>query len=224
MSRSKLSVQEKVDLVLEFKKSHSSLRAFAIKNNVDQKTFCRWIRFFDRDGIDGLKERTRKKKYSYEFKLQVIRDYLEGKGSFGTLAVKYNLRTAAQVSDWLFKYNNGKLLANSSSRKKESIMTSKTTFEERIEIVEYVVKDKHSYNEAAERFSVSYQQVRSWVLKANSNGYEALRDGRGHRKADEDLTDLDKANLKIRQLESQLKDQKVIEEFVKKLQELQHKG
>ena len=32
------------------------------------------------------------------------------------------------------------------------------------------------------------------------------------------------ANLKIRQLESQLKDQKVIEEFVKKLQELQHKG
>lgn len=224
MSRSKLSVQEKVDLILEFKKSHSSLRAFAIKNNVDQKTFCRWIRFFDRDGIDGLKERTRKKKYSYEFKLQVIRDYLEGKGSFGTLAVKYNLRTAAQVSDWLFKYNNGKLLANSSSRKKESIMTSKTTFEKRIEIVEYVVKDKHSYNEAAERFSVSYQQVRSWVLKANSNGYEALRDGRGHRKADEDLTDLDKANLKIRQLESQLKDQKVIEEFVKKLQELQHKG
>ena len=224
MSRSKLSVQEKVDLVLEFKKSHSSLRAFAIKNNVDQKTFCRWIRFFDRDGIDGLKERTRKKKYSYEFKLQVIRDYLEGKGSFGTLAVKYNLRTAAQVSDWLFKYNNGKLLANSSSRKKASIMTSKTTFEKRIEIVEYVVKDKHSYNEAAERFSVSYQQVRSWVLKANSNGYEALRDGRGHRKADEDLTDLDKANLKIRQLESQLKDQKVIEEFVKKLQELQHKG
>jgi Transposase and inactivated derivatives len=224
MSRSKLSVQEKVDLILEFKKSHSSLRAFAIKNNVDQKTFCRWIRFFDRDGIDGLKERTRKRKYSYEFKLQVIRDYLEGKGSFGTLAVKYNLRTAAQVSDWLFKYNNGKLLANSSSRKKESIMTSKTTFEKRIEIVEYVVKDKHSYNEAAERFSVSYQQVRSWVLKANSNGYEALRDGRGHRKADEDLTDLDKANLKIRQLESQLKDQKVIEEFVKKLQELQHKG
>ena len=51
-----------------------------------------------------------------------------------------------------------------------------------------------------------------------------LCDGRGHRKADEDLTDLDKANLKIRQLESQLKDQIVIEEFVKKLQELQHKG
>lgn len=224
MSRSKLSVQEKIDLILEFRESHSSLRAFAIKNNVEQKTFRRWIQFFDRDGIDGLKERTRKKKYSYEFKLQVIRDYLEGKGSFGTLAVKYNLRTAAQVSDWLFKYNNGKLLANSSSRKKEFIMTSKTTFEKRIEIVEYVVKDKHSYNEAAERFSVSYQQVRSWVLKANSNGYEALRDGRGHRKADEDLTDLDKANLKIRQLESQLKDQKVIEEFVKKLQELQHKG
>ena len=118
MSRSKLSVQEKADLISEFKKSHSSLRAFAIKNNVDQHTFLRWIQFFDRDGIDGLKERKRNNKYSYEFKLQVVRDYLEGKGSFETLAFRYNLRNSAQVSDWLFKYNNGKLLANPSLRKK----------------------------------------------------------------------------------------------------------
>jgi predicted DNA-binding protein YlxM (UPF0122 family) len=35
----------------------------------------------------------------------------------------------------------------------------KKTFEKYIEIVEYVVKDKYSYNEIAERYSVSYQQV-----------------------------------------------------------------
>jgi hypothetical protein len=51
-----------------------------------------------------------------------------------------------------------------------------------------------------------------------------LIDGRGHHKAKDDLTELDKAHLKIRELESQLKDQKLIEEFAKKLQEIQHRG
>ncbi|WP_459783045.1 helix-turn-helix domain-containing protein, partial [Pediococcus ethanolidurans] len=66
------------------------------------------------------------------------------------------------------------------SRKQVPTMSRKTTFEERIEIVEYVTKDKHSYSEAAEHFQVSYQQARLWVRKAESNGYPALMDNRGH--------------------------------------------
>ena len=224
MPRSRFSLQQKLDLLNEFKRINVSAYAFSRKNNIDKGTLKRWLALFERDGIDGLKERKINQSYSFELKMKVVGDALSGQGSYEELVYKYGLRNIYQVHDWIFKYNNGKLLANPSLRKKESIMTSKTTFEERIEIVEYVVKDKHSYNEAAKRFSVSYQQVRSWVLKANSNGYEALRDGRGHRKAHEDLTDLDKANLRIRQLESQLKDQKIIEEFAKKMQELQHKG
>ena len=103
-------------------------------------------------------------------------------------------------------------------------MSRKTTFEERIEIVEYVVKGEHSYTETANHFQVSYQQARSWVLKAKNGGYEALVDNRGHRKPEHELTDLDKANLRIRQLESQLKDQELYKAFAKKLQELQRKG
>ncbi|WP_382337356.1 helix-turn-helix domain-containing protein [Levilactobacillus angrenensis] len=76
-------------------------------------------------------------------------------------------------------------------------MSRKTTLEERIEVVEYVTNQKHSYSEATERFQVSYQQARSWVLKAN---------------------------LRIRQLEGQVADMKLLEEFVKKYQELQRKG
>lgn len=68
-------------------------------------------------------------------------------------------------------------------------MSRKTTFEERIEVVEYVTKNKHSYAEAAEHFQVSYQQARSWVLKAKDGGYEALIDNRGHHKAQADLTE-----------------------------------
>lgn len=224
MPRSRFSLQEKLDLLNELNKSNISMYAFALKNNISYKTLKRWLMLFERDGIDGLKERKKNQSYSFELKMKVVGDALSGQDSYEGLVCKYGLRNIYQVHDWIFKYNNGKLLAKHSPRKNESIMTSKTTFEERIEIVEYVVKDKHSYSEAAEHFSVSYQQVRLWVLKANNNGYEALRDGRGHRKAHENLTDLDKANLRIRQLESQLKDQKIIEEFAKKLQELQRRG
>ncbi|MFH0493564.1 helix-turn-helix domain-containing protein, partial [Lactiplantibacillus plantarum] len=67
-------------------------------------------------------------------------------------------------------------------------MSRKTTFDERIEIVEYVTKGKHSYTETAEHFQVSYQQARSWVLKARNGGYEELVDNRGHHKDVSDMT------------------------------------
>ncbi|APX73216.1 helix-turn-helix domain-containing protein [Companilactobacillus allii] len=225
MSRSKFGLSEKLDLINEFDKTVVSVSAFTKINGITRSTLRRWLTLFERDGVDGLREKTKNDTYPEELKLKVVHDFLDGKDTMEGLVNKYGLRSVFQVYDWVFKYNNGKSLArHNPSRKQDSIMSRKTTFEERIEIVEYVTKNNHSYSEAAKHFSVTYQQVRSWVLKSKKDGYEALLDGRGHRKAKKDLTDLDKANLKIRQLESQLEDQKIIEAFVKKLKELQHRG
>ncbi|WP_260365971.1 helix-turn-helix domain-containing protein, partial [Pediococcus ethanolidurans] len=122
------------------------------------------------------------------------------------------------------RYNRDKTVTVSPSRKQVPTMSRKTTFEERIEIVEYVTKDKHSYSEAAEHFQVSYQQARMWVRKAEANGYPALMDNRGHRKQRDELTENEQLKLEIRQLKVQLKEKEIIEKFAKKLQELQHKG
>lgn len=103
-------------------------------------------------------------------------------------------------------------------------MSRKTTFEERIKVVEYVTNQKHSYIEAAEHFQVSYQQARFWVLKAKASGYAGLVDNRGHHKDQSELTDLEKANLRIRQLEAELEDKELVEAFVKKFLELQRRG
>lgn len=62
------------------------------------------------------------------------------------------------------------------------------------------------------------------MLKAKNGGYEALVDNRGHHRDESELTDLDKANLRIRQLEAELKDKELVEQFAKKLLELQRKG
>lgn len=102
-------------------------------------------------------------------------------------------------------------------------MSRKTTFEERIKIVEYVTAGKHSYSQASEHFNVSYQQVRAWVLKSKDGGYTALKDGRGRTKPVEEMTEVERLKLENRQLKAQLKEQEVMELFAKKIRELQNK-
>jgi len=53
-----------------------------------------------------------------------------------------------------------------------------TTFEERIEIIKYCIEHDRNYNETAENFQVSYRQVRSWTVKYDESGVDALVDRR----------------------------------------------
>lgn len=103
-------------------------------------------------------------------------------------------------------------------------MIRKTTFEERIAAVEYVSKEKHGYSEAAEHFQVSYQQARLWVRKAESNGYPALMDNRGHRKQRDELTETEQLKLEFRQLKAQLKEKEIIEKFAKNCRNFSTRG
>ena len=64
----------------------------------------------------------------------------------------------------------------------------KTTYEERIEIVEYVLSHELSYKDAAEHFKVSYNNVYSWSQKYKQFGPKALEDNRGKKKPSEAQT------------------------------------
>lgn len=224
MPRSKYTAIEKLALINEFEASGLSSKAFGKMKGLGAKTIAQWCDRYHRDGLDGLREAKKNQHYSEALKLQVVHAFLSGEGSRQEVMMKYGLRSTSQVWAWVSRYNRDKTVTASPSRKQVPKMSRKTTLEERIEVVEYVTNQKHSYSEAAERFQVSYQQARSWVLKAKDGGYEALEDNRGRRKPKKKLSDLDKANLRIRQLEGQVADMKLLEEFVKKYQELQRKG
>ena len=58
----------------------------------------------------------------------------------------------------------------------------KTTFEERVEIVQYCIAHDCNYAKTAEKYQVSYQQVRSYTLKYQKKGVEGLQDRLGRRK------------------------------------------
>ena len=54
----------------------------------------------------------------------------------------------------------------------------KTTFEERVEIVQYCIAHDCDYAKTAEKYQVSYQQARSYTLKYQEKGVEGLQDRR----------------------------------------------
>ena len=220
MPRSRYTLAEKLTLITEFQSSSLSITAFSKQHGLAHHTIGQWELHLQHDGINGLMATTKNQHYSKAFKQMIIQAYLNGEGTLQELTNKYQMRSTSQLRNWLIKQT----VTASPSRKQVPKMSRKTTFNERVEIVEWINKGNHSYSETAEHFNVSYQQARSWVLKSQAKGFEALVDNRGHRKPESELTDLDKANLQIRQLELQIKDQQLLEAFIKKYQELQRKG
>lgn len=97
----------------------------------------------------------------------------------------------------------------------------KTTYEERIEIVNDCLANGHNIKKTAAKYGCSYSQVRQWVIKFEKDGEEGLADRRGRRKAEEELTDLEKANRRIRQLEREKEELRRKYELLKKAEELE---
>ena len=87
------------------------------------------------------------KKYSAELKLQAVKDYLSGQGSYESLIKKYGILSTRQLRNWVKWYNGHKEIKERSSAKGEIYMTKgrKTTQEERAEIVAFCIEHNKDY-------------------------------------------------------------------------------
>ena len=95
----------------------------------------------------------------------------------------------------------------------------KTTLEERREIVEYCIAHDNDYKSTAAHFAVSYSQVYSWVRKYQSQGEEGLTDKRGHRKTDEEVSELERLRRENARLKKKLEENDMLEQLLKKVEE-----
>lgn len=84
----------------------------------------------------------------------------------------------------------------------------KTTFEERVEIVQYCITHNRNYAETSEKYGISYQQARNFTVKYESGGVEALKDRRGKRKAPEEMSELERLRAQVKLLQAEKKRQK----------------
>lgn len=227
MSKRKYSKEFKLKVLAEHQEG-ASFYSLEKKYNIVLGTVKRWNAAFLAHGEEALDyHNSNLCTYSAEFKQRVVSDYLSGGGSFGSLAVKYGIHAESTVLKWVKQYNSHEELTD--SRKvggylmTKDIRSRKTTFEERITIVEYCVAHSNDYSGTAKEFNCSYGQVYSWVKKYIKKGIDGLKDGRGHNKPVDDMSELERLRAENRLLKAEQKRQQMEIDLLKKLEEIERR-
>ena len=103
------------------------------------------------------------------------------------------------VRNWIKKYNEGELKEYTPCPEVYSMKSRKTTFEERIQIVKWVLDNNNDYKGAASQYAVPYSLVYQWTKKYLEKGKDALKDSRGRPSSNEhkELTELEKKDIEI---------------------------
>lgn len=102
--------------------------------------------------------------HSPEFRAKVSQEYLDGKGSYKTLATKYGIGTAT-LAKWVDKYKLHGILAFSHMNGNASY-----TKEFKLKCVAEVISGTASINAVAAKYNLSASSIlHRWVLRYNAN-------------------------------------------------------
>ena len=151
-------------------------------------------------------------------------DYLNGRDSQQEICQRYGIRSKSELQNWIKQYNGHEEL-KAFGTGGTVIMTKgrKTTFDERVEIVQYCIAHDHNYAETAAKYNVSYQQARSYTVKYEAGGIEALRDRRGRTKPFDEMSELEKLRAENRILRAEKERAEMEASFLKKLGEIERR-
>jgi len=169
-------------------------------------TFRKYVRKYQRHGMEGIRYQKNNRRYTKEFKEKVVSEYLEIGYGPAYLANKYNIPSKTTVNNWIIRYTEGKenkdYSPNSEVYKVSGI---KKTYEEKVEIVEDYIENRLTYTEAAEKHDVNYNNIYSWVNKYKEHGPKGLEDNRGRGKPTELQTDKERLKAEVEALRARTK-------------------
>lgn len=224
MDRSKHSIEVKLQILHLFNEGEYSQSEICEKFSVSKKTIRRWKMKFDKAGVDGLIESTGWKTYSKELKINAVEDFLQKDLTVNEILEKYTISSDSILRTWVKKYTSHSELKDSGKGMSQSMTKGrKTTFEERIQIVDHCLKQQNDYQATSETYEVSYQQVYQWVKKFEAAGEEGLRDRRGRTKEEIELTAEEKLQLEIKRIERENERLRAENLFLKKLEEIERR-
>lgn len=151
------SFEIKIDIVERYLAGKTTISHEAKLLGVSRGTIIEWVSGYKCMGENGLITTSQNTVYSVATKQNAAEDYLNGKGSYLEICRKYKIRSTTQLKSWIKKYNGHEELKASRSGGKP-IMTNgrKTTYKERIAIVQYCIENQNNYSETADKFKVSY--------------------------------------------------------------------
>lgn len=220
----RISNEVKLITVINIINNRVGLKDAARSLGIAYQSIQKWIAIYKGFGTEGFNKRNENHKYTSELKEQAVTEYLGGNSSLMDICIKYKIRSHNQLQDWIMKYNSHNKLKTSGNGG-ILVMTKgrATIYKERIEIIKYCIENENNYAETAEKYKVSYQQVYSWIKKYQTKGIEALQDGRGKRKKESEMSELEKLKVKNKLLEAENHRQLMEIEFLKKLDEVERR-
>lgn len=223
--RSPKSVSEKQEIVQLYQNHEKSLGQLRSEYGVSDSTLRRWVYQYKIYGLEGLQESHTWTRYTKELKEQAVQDYLDGRGSQLAICQRYGISSVSVLIKWIKRYTSGREIKATSKGFSRMKQGRQTTFEERIEIVQYTMAHNKHYQAAVEKFGVSYQQVYSWVRKFEKDGPDGLIDRRGKDlESKAHLSPEEELQLKIKQLEERNRYLEMEIAVQKKLQELNRRS
>jgi len=193
--------------------------------DVCKSTVQTWVYRYGENGELAFLDTGNNAVYPEELKLNAVKSYLNGEGSYRSVAARYGLRSSSQLLVWLKMYNKGENFSQCKMSGGSRMKTSRiTTQEERIEIVKECLASGCNYGEIAIKYNVSYQQVYNWVKRYSKLGEAGLEDRRGRRKIDQEpRSEVEELKIKMAQLEHELYMTKMERDLLKKVKELERK-
>lgn len=222
--KAKFSFDTKINVVQRCLSGKTTMNHEATLLGISRGTVAEWISIYQSLGEHGLITISKNTTYTTSTKQKAVEEYLNNEGSYLDICRKYKIRSTTQLKSWVRKYNGHEELKTFGIGE-TLVMTKgrKTTYEERIAIVQYCIENQNNYTETAKKFQISYQQVYTWMKKYEESGIDALFDRRGRNKSVEEMSELERLRMENRLLKAQNKRQEMEMNFLKKLEEIERR-
>lgn len=222
----KYSKETKIKVCKDYEKGNGSFLSIAKLLGAEKSTVRQWYLRYKEHGPSAFETLDKNSSYSKKFKASVIEEYDSGEYSMPDLAAKYNIAYSV-VRSWIDKWYNGLEIKDYDPKGDVYTMkVRKTTFEERLEIVNWVIENDMSYKNAADKYSINYALVYKWTKGYMDKGEEALeykkRGPKLKSQIDEDnLTEVEKLKLELEKEKTLRKRRELELEVLKKKEEFE---
>ena len=170
-------------------------------------------------------------KYSFELKMKIVHEYLEGKGGCGFLAQKHAIKNKSQVKNWINTYRE---FGEDGLLRKRQNQNYSVQFKS--DAIELYLTSELSYREVANQLGMNNPAlIANWMRIFRESGIEGLSKRKGrpstltteknqaNRPVNEKLTNTDKImddKERIRVLEKRVREIEIKNAFLKELRKL----
>lgn len=153
-------------------------------------------------------------KYSPEFKLKIVNEYLQGTLGYQSLAKKYQISSQSQIETWVRRYKQeGK---NGLQPKEKQVYTG----DFKLNVLNYMKTTGASYSQTAIHFEISdIGTIANWNARFLKDGIEALFKPKGRPRnpmTNSKASKQPKTLTREQQLEEEIKLLRIENEYLKK--------